>query len=74
LLCFAGGLHLAAEQVVIEAELDSGLAARRLRREIGELYGQPAGSGRCQPPVGMPVPGIWCGWNVTVRCWPAAPV
>ncbi len=33
---------MAGGQVVIEAELDSGLAASRLRREIGELYGQPA--------------------------------
>jgi len=42
LLRFAGGLHLVAGRVVIEAELDRGLAARRLRREIGELCGQPA--------------------------------
>ncbi len=42
LLRFAGGLHLANGRVGVEAELDSGLAARRLRREIGELYGQPA--------------------------------
>jgi len=42
LLRFAGGLRVAAGRVVIEAELDSGLAARRVRREIGELYGQPA--------------------------------
>ncbi len=42
LLRFAGGLHLADGRVGIDAELDSGLAARRLRREIGELYGQPA--------------------------------
>ncbi len=42
LLRFGDGLHLTGGRVVIEAELDSGLAARRLRREIGELYGQPA--------------------------------
>jgi len=42
LLRFAGGLHLTDGRVGIDAELDSGLAARRLRREIGELYGQPA--------------------------------
>jgi len=41
-LHFAGGLHLSGGRVVIEAELDSGLAARRLRREIVELYGHPA--------------------------------
>jgi len=42
LLRFADGLHLAGGRVGVEAELDSGLAASRLRREIGELYGQPA--------------------------------
>ena len=43
LLRFAGGLHLVDGRVVVEAELDSGLVARRLRREIGELYGHSAG-------------------------------
>src|SRR3954453_4734294 len=39
LLRFAGGLHIVAGRVVVEAELDTGVVARRLRREIGELYG-----------------------------------
>ena len=39
LLRFAGGLHIVAGRVVVEAELDTGSVARRLRREIGELYG-----------------------------------
>ncbi|MDO5682159.1 MAG: DNA-binding protein WhiA, partial [Propionibacteriaceae bacterium] len=30
-LRFAGGLHLAGGRIVIEAELDTGVAARRLR-------------------------------------------
>lgn len=42
LLRFAGGLHLVAGRVVVEAELDTGAVARRLRREIGELYGHTA--------------------------------
>ncbi len=42
LLRFAGGLYLVDGRIVIQAELDSGLVARRLRREIGELYGHPA--------------------------------
>jgi len=42
LLRFAGGLHLADGQVVVEAELDNGLAAHRLRREIADLYGHQA--------------------------------
>jgi DNA-binding protein WhiA len=39
ILRFAGGLHIVAGRVVVEAELDTGVVARRLRREIGELYG-----------------------------------
>jgi DNA-binding protein WhiA len=39
LLRFAGGLHIVSGRVVVEAELDTGAAARRLRREIAEVYG-----------------------------------
>src|SRR5947209_18072750 len=39
LLRFAGGLHIVGGKVVIEAELDTGSVARRLRREIHEVYG-----------------------------------
>jgi len=39
LLRFAGGLHIVAGRVVVEAEGDLGSIARRLRREIFELYG-----------------------------------
>src|SRR6516162_273881 len=42
LLRFAGGLHLAEGRVVIEAELDTGAAARRLRANITEVFGHPA--------------------------------
>ncbi len=42
LLRFAGGLHIVAGRVVVEAELDTGVVARRLRRDIGELYGHVA--------------------------------
>ncbi|HTY73663.1 MAG TPA: DNA-binding protein WhiA [Actinomycetes bacterium] len=38
-LRFAGGLHIVAGRIVVEAELDTGAAARRLRREIAEVYG-----------------------------------
>jgi hypothetical protein len=41
-LRFAGGLHLANGRVVVEAELDTGAAARRLRKDIAELYGHQA--------------------------------
>jgi cell division protein WhiA len=39
LLRFAGGLHIVAGRVVVEAELDSGSTARRLRKEVHELFG-----------------------------------
>src|SRR6266571_637399 len=39
LLRFAGGLHLAAGHIVVEAELDTGAAARRLRKDIIEMFG-----------------------------------
>ncbi|CAN5855889.1 DNA-binding protein WhiA [soil metagenome] len=38
-LRFAGGLHIVAGRIVVEAELDTGAAARRLRRDLGEVYG-----------------------------------
>jgi DNA-binding protein WhiA len=38
-LRFAGGLHIIAGRIVIEAELDTGMAARRLRTAIAEVYG-----------------------------------
>ncbi|MDN5744236.1 MAG: DNA-binding protein WhiA [Nocardioidaceae bacterium] len=39
-LRFAGGLHIVAGRIVVEAELDTGAAARRLRTDIAEVYGQ----------------------------------
>ncbi|MFL6072497.1 MAG: DNA-binding protein WhiA, partial [Mycobacteriales bacterium] len=39
LLRFADGLHIVAGQVVVEAEVDAGATARRLRKEIAEVYG-----------------------------------
>jgi cell division protein WhiA len=39
LLRFAGGLHIVAGRVVVEAELDTGNTARRLRQSIAEVYG-----------------------------------
>src|SRR5689334_12809543 len=42
MLRFAGGLHIVSGQIVVEAELDTGAAARRLRRDIAEIYGHPS--------------------------------
>ncbi|GEL93607.1 DNA-binding protein WhiA [Cellulomonas composti] len=38
-LRFAGGLHIISGRIVIEAELDTAIAARRLRQAISEVYG-----------------------------------
>lgn len=42
MLRFAGGLHIVSGHIVIEAELDTGAAARRLRKDIFEVYGHEA--------------------------------
>ncbi|GIG26149.1 DNA-binding protein WhiA [Cellulomonas denverensis] len=39
MLRFAGGLHIISGRVVIEAELDTAAAARRLRQAVAEVYG-----------------------------------
>jgi len=39
LLRFAGGLHIAGGRIVVEAEVDTGATARRLRKDIAEVYG-----------------------------------
>src|SRR5436309_133326 len=42
LLRFAGGLHIVSGRVVVEAEVDLGIIARRLRKDIYDLYGYSA--------------------------------
>ena len=39
LVRFAGGLHIAAGKIVVEVELDAAQSARRLRKDIADLYG-----------------------------------
>jgi cell division protein WhiA len=41
-LRFASGLHIVGGRIVIEAELDTGAAARRLRTDISEVFGHPS--------------------------------
>ena len=38
-LRFAGGLHLISNRIAIEAELDTPTIARRVTRDLGEIYG-----------------------------------
>ena len=40
LLRFAGGLHVVAGRIVVEVELDAAQSARRLRKDISDIYGQ----------------------------------
>src|SRR3954462_9237556 len=42
MLRFPGGVHIVSGRIVVEAELDTGAAARRLRRDIAEVYGHPS--------------------------------
>ena len=39
MLRFAGGLHIVSGKIVVEAELDTGAAARRLRKDVDEVFG-----------------------------------
>ncbi|MGH8970990.1 MAG: DNA-binding protein WhiA, partial [Actinomycetes bacterium] len=39
MLRFAGGLHIVSGRIVVEAEIDAGATARRLRKDIAEVYG-----------------------------------
>ncbi|MDQ1614266.1 MAG: cell division protein WhiA, partial [Actinomycetota bacterium] len=39
MLRFAGGLHIVSGRIVVEAEIDTGATARRLRKDISEVYG-----------------------------------
>src|ERR1700738_5606411 len=42
LLRFAGGLHIVSGRVIVEAEVDLGIIARRVRKDIYDLYGYSA--------------------------------
>lgn len=39
ILRFSGGLHLISGRIAIESELDTALLARRVRKDLAELYG-----------------------------------
>ena len=49
ILRFASGLHLVAGQIVIEADLDTGATARRLKRDLFDVYGHEADIAMVQP-------------------------
>ena len=39
ILRFAGGLHITSGKIMIEVELDTAQSARRLRKDISDVYG-----------------------------------
>ncbi|RIJ29418.1 DNA-binding protein WhiA, partial [Clavibacter michiganensis subsp. insidiosus] len=39
ILRFSGGLHLISNRIAVESELDTPLLARRVRKDLAELYG-----------------------------------
>lgn len=42
MLRFGGALHIVSGKIVVEAEFDTGAAARRLRTNLSEIFGQQA--------------------------------
>src|SRR6266513_2214826 len=71
LLRFAGGLHLASGRIVVKAELDTGAAARRVRKD-GESLARQTGlvDGHGRPVRGLPrqvVAGTTCDCEAAWR-------
>jgi hypothetical protein len=73
LLRFAGGLHIVGGRVVVEAELDTGSTARRLRRDIAEVYGHASDVQVLAAPGCARATATSSGWSRTARAWPARP-
>ena len=71
-LRFAGGLHIVHGRIVVEAELDTGAVARRLRKDLAEVYN--TASCPSSAPAGCARPATtWSASPGTVRRWPARP-
>lgn len=49
LLRFSGGLHIVAGQIVVEADLDAGATARRLRKDLTDVFNQDSEIAVVQP-------------------------
>ena len=73
LLRFAGGLHIVGGRVVVEAELDLASIARRLRKNIVELYGYKAAVHVRSASGIRTTTGMCCGSPTTVRRWHVRP-
>ena len=70
---FAGGLHIVSGRIVIEAELDTGAAARRLRTDIAEVFGHASDLVVVAAAGCAGAPATSCGWSRTARRWPGRP-
>ncbi len=73
ILRFAGGLHLAAGRIVVEAELDTGAAARRLRKDIAEVFGHSSELLVLAPGGLRKGNRYWSACTPTARAWPGSP-
>jgi hypothetical protein len=86
LLRFAGGLHLVGgpegtgptagrshSRIVVEAELDTGSTARRLRKELARSTATPATSTSSPPVACARATATSCASPRTARGWPARP-
>src|SRR3954451_8152797 len=74
MLRFAGGLHIVSGKIVVEAELDTGAAARRLRRGISEALPRQPGllDNRGRPVRGLPPAVVSGGACDAVAAWRGA--
>ena len=74
MLRFAGGLHIVGGHIVVEAELDTGVGARRLRKDIAEVYGHATDVVVVVAAVACArAAATSCGSSRTARRWPARP-
>ena len=74
MLRFAGGLHIVSGRIVVEAELDTGAAARRLRtRHRRDLRPPQRRRDGVRATASARAAGTSSGWSGTARRWPARP-
>ena len=73
MLRFAGGLHIVSGRIVVEAELDTGAAARRLRKDIAEVYGHASDLVVVAPAGCARATATSCASSRTARRWPGRP-
>ena len=62
-----------AARIVIEAELDTGAAARRLRKDMTEVFGHPSELIVLAPAACARATATWSGCARTARAWPGRP-